>query len=137
MNVGTHRGRKRASDLPTPVELKLQVAVSCPLWMVGTKHESTGRAVFLLTAKPSHLSCPMFLSLGPEFALMSMLLKRLDDLGGPQCILLPFCCHLHLETPLGSSTLMLLCLLLKLGSQELWGSTEPLKRRLHRCGGGR
>lgn len=105
--VGAHRSQKRTSTPLPPIGA--QVTNSCELCVIGTKPGSTGRAVCLLTAKPSHLSCLMFFTLDPEFASVSMLLKRLDDSGEPLCVLLVFCFHLHLETPLGSSKLMLPC----------------------------
>lgn len=49
--VGTLIGWKRMLDL---LELGLQVVVSSPTWVLGTKLRSPGRAEVLLSSEPYH-----------------------------------------------------------------------------------
>lgn len=45
MRAGIHRDQKRS---PEPLELELQVAMSCPLWMLRTELKSSERTVSAL-----------------------------------------------------------------------------------------
>lgn len=128
VRVCAHTDQK-ASDLPGT-----QVTGGWKLPSVGGRKAKYS----LLTAKLNHLSRPMFLTLDPEFTLMSMLLKRLDGFAKHPCLLL-FYFHLHLETPLGSSKFILPCFKKYFSNSVPWstgGSTRPLKSGLHRCGSG-
>jgi hypothetical protein len=48
--IGVPRGQKRASD---PLELELQVDVSCPMWVLGTNSGPLKEQQALPTAEPS------------------------------------------------------------------------------------
>lgn len=50
LSTGVCVNHRRASE---PLELELQVIMSCPMWVLGPELKSSGRAVCTLTAEPS------------------------------------------------------------------------------------